>query len=140
MLISKSVCHCTLQYACSDPLGWTWKLKGADVLSAKHITSLQKLGTGRFSGFSGFGTFVNPVHIWFFLLRLAISLLTGLLPFTNITWISAPCSPFSLAVILRTSAAEKSEGTDSDFGRPCYKHMCIMTNHRLTFREVRVFL
>ena len=54
-------------------LGWIWKLQGINVLSAKHISSLQEFGLGRFSGFCGSVTFVNPVPIWFFLVRFAIA-------------------------------------------------------------------
>ena len=54
-------------------LGWIWKLQGINVLSAKHISSLQEFGLRRFSGFCGSVTFVNPVPIWFFLVRFAIA-------------------------------------------------------------------
>ena len=58
-------------------LGWIWKLQGINVLSAKHISSLQEFGLGRFSGFCGSVTFVNPVPIWFFLVRFAIARNSG---------------------------------------------------------------
>ena len=53
--------------------GWIWELQGIVVLSAKHISSLQEFGVGSFSasGFCGPVTFVNPVPIWFFLVRIS---------------------------------------------------------------------